>query len=149
MDNSEKKIKHLEMIQSVITRMASNSFALKGWAVTLVVGLFAIASKDAPKIYFAIAFIPIIVFWFLDSYYLKTERLYRHLFNKMRCTEEKYIDFDMNAKIVDKNEIKENKLSFLRCLFSVSEWLFYVPLGVVTVTLMFLDVGAFLTSIGG
>ena len=32
----EKKIKHLEMIQGVINRMAGNSFALKGWSVTLI-----------------------------------------------------------------------------------------------------------------
>lgn len=38
----EKKLTHLEMIQAVITRMAGNSFARKGWAVTLVAGLFAL-----------------------------------------------------------------------------------------------------------
>ena len=36
MENIEIKIRHLEMIQAVITRMASNSFMLKGWAVTLI-----------------------------------------------------------------------------------------------------------------
>ena len=35
--NNDNKIKHLEMVQDVIKRMASNSFILKGWAVTLVV----------------------------------------------------------------------------------------------------------------
>ena len=47
MDN---KVNHLEMIQGVISRMASNSFALKGWAVTLVAGIFALSSKDADKL---------------------------------------------------------------------------------------------------
>jgi len=32
----ENKVKHLEMIQAVIARMATNSFMFKGWAVTLV-----------------------------------------------------------------------------------------------------------------
>lgn len=32
----ENKIKHPEMIESIIERMGSNSFQLKGWAVTLV-----------------------------------------------------------------------------------------------------------------
>ena len=31
MDN---KIKHLEMIEAIIERMANNSFLLKGWAIT-------------------------------------------------------------------------------------------------------------------
>ena len=48
-------MKHMEMIQGVINRMASNSFALKGWTVTLVAGIFALASKDADKMYFLVA----------------------------------------------------------------------------------------------
>ena len=50
----ENKLKHLEMIQGIINRMASNSFALKGWSVTLVAGIFALSSKDANEIYFLI-----------------------------------------------------------------------------------------------
>ena len=40
----ENKIKHLEIIQGIINRMAGNSFALKGWAVTLIAGIFALAN---------------------------------------------------------------------------------------------------------
>lgn len=66
----EEKMKHLEIIQGVINRMASNSFMLKGWAVTLVAGVLALAGNNTEKLYFIIAYIPIIVFWGLDSYYL-------------------------------------------------------------------------------
>lgn len=76
----DHKVSHLEMIQGVINRMAGNSFALKGWAVTLVAGIFALSSKDADRTYFIVAYIPIIVFWFLDSYYLLQERLFRSLY---------------------------------------------------------------------
>ena len=38
-----QKMEYLKLIQDVITRMANNSFALKGWAITLVVGLFGIS----------------------------------------------------------------------------------------------------------
>ena len=56
MDNfREDKHKYMDLVQGVINRMASNSFALKGWAVTLVAGIFALASKDADKCYFIIA----------------------------------------------------------------------------------------------
>ena len=40
--NYGEKMKHLEMILDVVNRMASNSFALKGWAITLVAGIFAL-----------------------------------------------------------------------------------------------------------
>ena len=54
MENNNK-ITHLEMVQGIINRMASNSFMLKGWAVTLVAGIFALASKDTDKLYILIA----------------------------------------------------------------------------------------------
>lgn len=106
----ENKLKHLEMIQGIINRMASNSFALKGWSVTLVAGIFALSSKDANEIYFLIAYIPIIVFWFLDAYYLLQERLFRSLYGKVRRLSEEKIDFDMN---IAKNEFKSEKTHFV------------------------------------
>ena len=94
MDN---KLKHLELIQGVINRMASNSFKLKGWAVTLASGIFALASKESDKMYFLITYVPVIVFWFLDAYYLWQERLYRTLYNDVRMKDENDIDFSLNA----------------------------------------------------
>jgi hypothetical protein len=76
--------KHLEFIQEVINRMAKNSFMIKGWAVTLVSALFALAAKDTNQKFIIIAYFPVIVFWFLDGYYLYQERLFRKLFDKNR-----------------------------------------------------------------
>ncbi|MFC4024760.1 hypothetical protein ACFOUV_13235 [Oceanobacillus longus] len=43
----EAKIPHFKMIKNVITRMNSNSLLLKGWSVTIFVGLFTLANiKD-------------------------------------------------------------------------------------------------------
>lgn len=122
------KIRHLEMIQGVINRMASNSFKLKGWAVTLVAGIFALASRDTDKLYFLIAYIPIVIFWGLDSYYLLQERLFRSLYNKVRLLEENDIDFSMKAT---KKEFSDEKNRFCNCLFSKTEIWFYLPLAVV------------------
>ena len=55
--------KHLEIIQGVINRMASNSFSLKGWAVTLVAGIFTLVEKNTERMYFLIVYIPILMFW--------------------------------------------------------------------------------------
>ena len=62
-ENIEVKIRHLEMIEAVITRMANNSFMIKGWAVTLVAGVFVLSAKDANQGFFMAAYIPIILFW--------------------------------------------------------------------------------------
>ena len=39
MNNTEKVIRHLELIQAIVNRMGSNSFLLKGWSMALVVGV--------------------------------------------------------------------------------------------------------------
>ena len=44
------KHKHLEFVQAAVNRMAGNLFLLKGWSITLIAALFALAAKDAnPK----------------------------------------------------------------------------------------------------
>ncbi len=58
----ENKIKYLELVQSIISRMANNSFMLKGWAVTLISGIFVLSGKDTDELYFLVAYIPIIIF---------------------------------------------------------------------------------------
>lgn len=125
----ENKIKHLELIQGVINRMASNSFSLKGWAVTLVAGIFALSAKDTDKLYFLIAYIPIIIFWGLDSYYLLQERLYRALYDKIRLLSESEIDFSMKAS---PKEFNAPKNTFSSCIFSKTEIWFYLPLALVS-----------------
>jgi hypothetical protein len=42
--------------------MSNHSFLLKGWGVTLVAALFALAAKDANAKYILIAFLPILIF---------------------------------------------------------------------------------------
>jgi hypothetical protein len=69
----EKKIAHLQMIQAIITRMASNSFLIRGWTVTLVAATFALAAKDADGRYILVAYGPTVMFWLLDGYYLAQE----------------------------------------------------------------------------
>lgn len=41
----ENKIKHLEMIEHIIERMAKNSFQLKTWTMTLVAAIFTSLDK--------------------------------------------------------------------------------------------------------
>lgn len=130
-----EKMKYLELIHGVITRMASNSFSLKGWAVTLVAGFFALAEKDTDKMYFLVTYIPICVFWFLDSYYLQQERLYRALYNHVRIIDENHIDFSMST---DSSRFSSIKNTFVSCLFSKTEFFFYFPLAILTAGIIIL-----------
>lgn len=93
----EAKIKHLEFLQNVITRMNSNSFLIKGWTITLVSALFALASKDANTNYVLVSYIAIPIFWMLDAFFLSQERQYRDLYAEVAVKSETDIDFSMNA----------------------------------------------------
>lgn len=78
--------------------------------------------------YFLITYVPVIVFWFLDSYYLYQERLYRSLYNNVTKKENKDIDFSLNATIYANSSPKN---CFPSCLFSKTEMLFYIPLALI------------------
>jgi hypothetical protein len=112
-------IKELEIIQGIINRMANNSFLIKGWTITLVVVTLLLKGN---KYHTFIAFIPILVFWFLDAYFLRLERLYRRLYNWVKDNRLKTKDFlfDLNYKRFEKEE-----QSILRIMFSITLGLFY------------------------
>lgn len=100
MCEKEQKIKHLEFIEGAINRMASNSFAMKGWMLTIVAALLAIYADSNPKnsLYILIAIFPTIMFWLLDAYYLYIERKYRDLYNLANKDDSKVKPFDMSTE---------------------------------------------------
>ena len=83
---NEHMVKHLELIQRVVNRLAQDSFAYKGWAITLVAAIFALAlaAKEASPHYLLVALLPAVAFWGLDAYYLRQERLFRKLYDGVR-----------------------------------------------------------------
>ncbi len=99
------KLKHLDFIQDAIKRMANNSFLLKGWAVTLVLALFALLRGDEVEPNdFLIGLLPVAVFWLLDGYFLYQEKLFIRLYNKIRVSDEKDVDFSMDTRPFRVNE---------------------------------------------
>lgn len=97
---NENKIKHLEFIQNIITRMNSNSFMIKGWCVTLVSALFALAAKDSEVKFAAIAYFIIPIFWILDGFFLATEKKFRKMYNEVRIKNDENIDFNITPEKV-------------------------------------------------
>ena len=97
MDN---KLVHLQMLQSVVTRMAGNSFLLKGWSVTLASALFALAADKANVYFVYLAYFPVVMFWVLDGYFLRQERLFRKLYDRVRGAPDNAIDYSMDTTAV-------------------------------------------------
>ena len=115
----EFMLKEIEIIQDIIKRMASNSFMIKGWTISLVVVTLLLRGSKCQSL---IAFIPIILFWCLDAYFLSQERLYRKLYNwviENRMKTDRYL-FDMNVdRFKDKEQLK------FKTMFSFTIFWFY------------------------
>ena len=101
----ENKYKHMDYIQSAISRMASNSFYLKGWNVTIVTAIVALSFNESDWRIYACALVLDVVFWLLDAYYLKQEKLFRKLYDKIsRINNDDIINFSMDTSEF-KNEV--------------------------------------------
>ena len=132
----EKKISHLNMIQSIITRMGNNSFALKGWAVGIMIAVYAFAGNSNVKAVI-VTLMPLIVFWFIDTYYLMLERKFRCLYDDVRIKDEKDIDFSMNPNDVKINLDEVKKYGFFSIFFSKSVLAFYLVCIATTLVIYF------------
>lgn len=82
--SGDNKIAHLGFIQAIISRMASNAFAIKGWSVSITAAIVAagIALKSIPII--LVALIPVVTFIVLDSYFFLQEKNFRKLYDTVR-----------------------------------------------------------------
>lgn len=94
---SEDKRKHLEMLQGVINRMASNSFLFKGWSITIIAGISAFAAKDSIGALMVIPIVSTVLFWCVDAYYLMLERAFREHYNNVATRDPSNIDYSMKV----------------------------------------------------
>lgn len=134
----ENKRNHLLMIQGIIDRMGRNFFSLKEWSIGIMIAIFAFAGKNTHKAVI-ITLIPLIVFWFLDAYYLMLERKFRALYDDVRLKDESSIDFNMNFNIIKLNMNDIKKYSFLSILSSKSIMPFYVVCIITSVIIYFVE----------
>jgi hypothetical protein len=122
-----QKIKHLEIIQAVVNRVAGNSFSIKGWSVALISGLFALSAKDHDRRYILISYFPVVMFWILDGYYLFQERLFRKLYDKNRTDQNTISDYSMSTA-----GLEDEATSWASAIFSKTILLFH---GVIFLTI--------------
>ena len=127
----ESKIKYLEMIQQVISRMSNNSFLLKGWTITIIAGIFSLNHDNMLSMFYLLIYFIILIFWLLDTYYLQLERKYRHLYNKVLEENNVSFKFDLDSPCLG------NKTFFLQVFVSKTELGFYLLL-IITISIAFI-----------
>lgn len=108
---SDEKIKHLEMVQNIITRMNTNSFQIKGWCITVVSALLGFYANNSNFKFIIVGLFATILFWLLDTFYLQQERRFRALYSDI--TDDKIQIFKMSI-----NQYIECKNNYIYVMFS-------------------------------
>lgn len=101
MSEGYDRVAHLGFIQGAINRMAGNSFFCKGWAVTLFSALSAFVVSAEGSHVLCVPWLlaaAVLVFWWMDSWYLRMERLFRRLYDRVRLGDEAGNPYDMSFK---------------------------------------------------
>jgi len=123
------RIKHLEMIQAVVARLANEAALIRGWALTISSAFFGFAAQSLNPRVAAVGLLPVFAFWGLNAYYLRAERQYRCLYDRVRTRDPAVALFSMNAR-------GEKVDSWLRTIWSVTLWPFYGVIFVVGAVLI-------------
>ena len=142
--SNENKRKHLEFIQDVINRMARNSFMLKSLMALQVAAFVAFQAKgdgtgagtensSEPALWIVV--IAVIPFWYLDSYFLRQERIFRKLYESVRKREENEIDFSMNPSSAEIKSVKGPLVS----PFSSTLLPYYGIIGLILLLMLLID----------
>ena len=120
MNEKEQVIKHLEIIQGVINRLANNSFLIKSWSMTIISAAILFISRNQNySEYIILSFlIPVLGFWILDGYFLWQERVFRGIYNDVRTQES--TDFEMPISRQTK------KIKWINSIFSKTLNIFYL-----------------------
>jgi len=110
------------MIQAVISRLANNSYAYKGWAITVAAGLVAFLAAKHGNLILASLY-PICAFWFLDAHSLALERSFRRLYDDARKGEVE--EYSMSI-----DEIRRPFIDQIDAMLSITMLIFYLSAGV-------------------
>lgn len=81
---AELNVKQLEMLQSVVARMAGYGVNFKSYCISVVTAVCGFAVTLNKPSLALVALIPLIVFALIDAQYLRIERRFRALFDQMR-----------------------------------------------------------------
>lgn len=118
---------YLNILQSVINRMAANSASCKSWCITLVTGIVVVLLDKDKSHFILIALAPAVLFSLLDSYYLALENGFRDKYTNFikKLHEEKAVKTDLFVVIPEK---PINSLSIVSKFMSISIWPFYIAI---------------------
>lgn len=129
-------LKEIDLIQSCINRMAQNSFMVKGWTISLVAVVLALLPESFDLTGLCIiGIVATLCFWYLDAFFLKTEKLYRWKYDwilatRLTCSDFCYDLNPYNSKmwLPNENGTKKEPPTVVRVMFTKTLIPIYLPL---------------------
>jgi len=121
---------HLQITQSVIQRMASNSASCKAWCIALVSAILVVVATTGKPHYALIAIIPTVLFLILDTYYLTLEKIFRQSYNSF--IEKLHTGKVTTSDLYIVSPSGRTPRGFFASFASFSIWPFYLTLLVMT-----------------
>jgi hypothetical protein len=114
--------------------MAGNSFLLKGWAITISLAGFGLfVSSDGKSAFLLLVAFAISIFWLLDAYFLKRERLLIKLYEKVASSDGK----ELKSLSLDTSSYKDGLPSLIHTMLSFPTVVIYAAILVMTAILCF------------
>lgn len=146
MSRDDKKIsieeihKEIDLIQSCITRMAQNSFMIKGWFVSIYAVILALLPEKVNMFLLCIALVAVnLIFWYLDGFFLRTEKVYRKIYDwvlEERPQNNRELMYQLNPGKF--NGKIENVESIWKVMWSKTlRWFYLIPLVIVIIVFIF------------
>jgi hypothetical protein len=122
---TELRVKQLEMLQAAVARMAGVGVTMKSYCITITTAVSGFAITVQRPLLALLALLPIFTFALMDAQYLRVERRFRGLFDRVRCEDwGTFPSFEINLK-------NAHPVSFWDTLISWSIINFYAPLALV------------------
>lgn len=123
--------KEIDLIQACITRMAQNSFMIKGWFVSLYAVILALLPEKVNILLLCSALVAVtLIFWYLDGFFLRTEKVYRKIYDwvlEVRPNNNKELLYQLNPSKYN-GKIQETE-SVLEVMWSKTlRWFYFIPL---------------------
>lgn len=124
----------LTIYQGIINRMATGSASCKTWCITIVSAILVVMADKQKGNYMFVALVPILLFYFLDSYYLHLERCFIGSYNKfLKYVREGTATDDELFRIAPPKGLMTACKGVGKSAFSFATCPFYLTLAVVSV----------------
>lgn len=126
----EDKRQHLTMAQSVITRMAQSSASAKSWLLPVVTAAYGYAFTQPSAAVAVLGIVATLVFGMLDIGYLRTERRYRDLYERIAAGDIDVPSYSLNYR----KPSDTRKSSFIEHCSTILTWAVWPFYGAFLVT---------------